>query len=74
MKQALFTDCNETVYTTGTVNIRTSYTADSKSSGSFSTMLCQFSLKYILYSCVKLASSGEKISHRRAHFHFSNSA
>lgn len=32
------------------------------------------SLKYIQYSCVKLASSGEKISRRRAHFHFSNSA
>ena len=40
--------------------------------GSFSTMLCQFSLKYIQYSCVKLASSGEKISRHRAPFHVSN--
>jgi uncharacterized protein YgiM (DUF1202 family) len=30
----LFTDCNETVYATGTVNIRASYTANSKKLGS----------------------------------------
>lgn len=30
----LFTDCNETVYATGTVNIRASYTADSEKLGS----------------------------------------
>lgn len=30
----LFTDCNETVYATGTVNIRASYTADSNKLGS----------------------------------------
>ena len=30
----LFTDCNETVYATGTVNIRASYTADSEKRGS----------------------------------------
>lgn len=33
----LFTDCNETVYATGTVNIRESYTADSNKLGSLST-------------------------------------
>ena len=32
----LFTDCNETVYATGTVNIRASYTADSNKLGSLS--------------------------------------
>lgn len=32
----LFTDCNETVYATGTVNIRESYTADSNKLGSLS--------------------------------------
>lgn len=32
----LFTDCNETVYATGNVNIRASYTADSNKLGSLS--------------------------------------
>ena len=31
------TDCNETVYATGTVNIRASYTAESDKLGSLST-------------------------------------
>lgn len=33
----LFEDCNETVYATGTVNIRASYTADSEKLGSLNT-------------------------------------
>ena len=40
----------------------------------FSAILFQFSLKYIQYSCVKLASSGAKLSCRWSHFHFSNGA
>lgn len=33
----LFEDCNETIYATGTVNIRASYTADSEKLGSLNT-------------------------------------
>ena len=36
--------------------------------GSFSAILFQFSLEYTKYSCVKLASSGEKISPHWAYF------
>ena len=40
----------------------------------FPTILPQFFLKYIQYSCEKLCLSGEKIPHHCAHFHFSNGA
>jgi len=49
-------------------------TVNTPNGGPLSAILSQFSLKYTKYSCVKLASSGERISRRWAHFQFSNSA